>query len=292
MSAVGRNDAFSIVGGMPAARFVEGKVSRVTAPGQVFVACPTFDAGAEFGPVRYDGSPPAAGTAVVVAVMTGTTEAWIVSADAPVDYSGWAADYTAHDGETVRITGSHTVTLPTPRKGARVTVISYNGSGAAPVAVSAAPAIISGAGAGGTYILLGAPGAFATLLSDGVGWQIVEGEQNTGWLQLPLYPGYVNYAGGYQAPGYRKRGDVVTLRGLVTYTTISSYAIWTPVLLPVGCRPVGANLIFTTIGSYSGGNIAFRTDVQTNGDIVGSATSGVNWTGSYLSFSGIEFSIV
>lgn len=82
MSAVGRNDAFSVVGGMPAARFVQGRISRV-AGAQAFVTCPTFDAGAEFGPVRYDGARPPVGVDCVVAVMTGTTEAWLVSWDEP-----------------------------------------------------------------------------------------------------------------------------------------------------------------------------------------------------------------
>lgn len=83
---LGRNDAFSVVGGMPAARFVEGHVSRInssTVPPQVFITAPTFDAGAEFGPVRYSGAPPPVATGVIVAVVTGTTEAWIVSADLP-----------------------------------------------------------------------------------------------------------------------------------------------------------------------------------------------------------------
>lgn len=83
MSALGRNDAFSVVGGMPAARFVQGTISRVTA-GQVFVVCPTFDAGLEFGPCRYSGLAPTVGAGCVVAVMTGTTESWIVSWDGPL----------------------------------------------------------------------------------------------------------------------------------------------------------------------------------------------------------------
>lgn len=292
VSAVGRNDAFSVVGGMPAARFVEGHVSRVSAAGQVFVTCPTFDAGAEFGPVRYDGSPPAAGVAVVVAVMTGTTEAWIVSADAPVDYSGWDADYEAHDGETVRITGSHTVILPTPRKGARVTVIALNATGAGPVAVGCAPHVINGPGINGeTFLLLGTAGAFVTLLSDGNGWQIVGGAADSGWLPVPLFGGaFFNYGGGFQPCEYRKVGHEVDLHGLYYYVTHpSSYATWTPCQLPLGYRPVGANLIATCIGSYSGGNLAFRTDINTDGTITGATTSGVNWTGDFMSLTGLRF---
>lgn len=79
---LGRNDAFSVVGGAPTARFVDAKVSRVSGS-QVFVISATFDAGLEFGPCTYAGSAPAVGTPVLVAVMTGTTEAWIVAANMP-----------------------------------------------------------------------------------------------------------------------------------------------------------------------------------------------------------------
>lgn len=83
MSSLGRNDAFSVVGGAPAARFVEGHVSRVTGT-QVFVISPTFDSGAEFGPVRYSGRIPPVGAECLLAVVTATTEAWIISWDGPV----------------------------------------------------------------------------------------------------------------------------------------------------------------------------------------------------------------
>lgn len=81
MSSLGRSDAFSVVGGMPAARFIEGKISRV-AGSQAFVIAPGFDAGLEFGPVVYSGPTPVVGAFCVVAVMTGTTRAYLVQHDA------------------------------------------------------------------------------------------------------------------------------------------------------------------------------------------------------------------
>lgn len=80
MSSLGRNDAFSVIGGAPAARFIEGHISRVTA-GEAFVVSPTFDAGLEFGPCKFSGTAPPVGAECLVAVMTGTTIAWIVSWD-------------------------------------------------------------------------------------------------------------------------------------------------------------------------------------------------------------------
>lgn len=81
MSALGRSDAFSVVGGMPAARFIEGKISRVAGT-QAFVIAPGFDAGLEFGPVVYSGPTPIVGAFCVVAIMTGTTRAYLVQHDA------------------------------------------------------------------------------------------------------------------------------------------------------------------------------------------------------------------
>lgn len=78
---LGRNDFYGLLAA-PNVRVVEGVVSRVTA-GQAFVIAESFDDGLEFGPVRYSGAPPTAGAGCLVAVMTDTTEGWIISWDGP-----------------------------------------------------------------------------------------------------------------------------------------------------------------------------------------------------------------
>jgi hypothetical protein len=206
--------------------------------------------------------------------------------------------YTAVDGDHVLGTGSFTITLPDPGPtygaGKCIRVTSVNGTAAAPLTISTPGGAIVGPGivAAATSIVLGAPGAFVELQSDGTNWNVISGAQDTGWKALTLETGYSDYGGGFLGAAARKVGAFVKLRGLVKYTTISSYATWTPVTLPTGFRPITANLIFSTIGSYVGGtNLAFRTDVNTAGTVVGNASSGVNWTGDYFSLSGIEFSV-
>jgi hypothetical protein len=81
---LGRGDVFSVVGGAPNARIIEGTINRVDATThEAFVSAPSFDAGLEFGPCGYQGAPPTVGADCVVAVMTGTTKAWIISWDGP-----------------------------------------------------------------------------------------------------------------------------------------------------------------------------------------------------------------
>lgn len=79
---LGRNDAFAVIGGAPNARIVEGHVSRISGL-EIFVVSPTFDEGLEFGPVLYGGITPVIGSECIVAVMTGTTEAWLLSWSGP-----------------------------------------------------------------------------------------------------------------------------------------------------------------------------------------------------------------
>jgi hypothetical protein len=207
-----------------------------------------------------------------------------------------SALYTAVSGDYVLCTnGGYTITLPAPTAGRVVGVKAVTGqTGASPVTISTPSGAILGAGvvAAATTILLGFPGAYVTLQADGTNWHIIDGEQDTGWIAAPLAAGgYSNYGSTFTTCGYRKQGEWVTWRGLLQFSPISSYATWTPITtIPVGFRPA-ADEIFTTIGSYSGGQLAFRMDATASGTINGAATSGVNWTGAYLSLSGIRYAI-
>lgn len=58
--------------------------------------------------------------------------------------------------------------------------------------------------------------------------------------------------------------------------------------LPAGFRPA-AKEQFVCNGSYSAGNIAFVVEVATTGTVNVFSVSGVTWTGSGLSLSGIRF---
>lgn len=79
---LGRNDIYGVIGGAPNVRFVEGTIHRISAS-EIFVTSPVFDAGLEFGPVTYFGPTPTLGASCVVGIMTGTTEAFLMSWDGP-----------------------------------------------------------------------------------------------------------------------------------------------------------------------------------------------------------------
>lgn len=113
MSTLGRNDAFSVVGGAPNARIIEGHVSRISGL-EIFVVSPTFDAGLEFGPVQYGGNPPVLGAQCIVAVMTGTTEAWLLS------WSGPSAGGTPMTGAKLRSDANQPLT-PTIATNTKIT---------------------------------------------------------------------------------------------------------------------------------------------------------------------------
>jgi hypothetical protein len=86
---------------------------------------------------------------------------------------------------------------------------------------------------------------------------------------------------------------MVHVRGLCSYTPGGGpYAAWNIAQLPAWAFPKWQE-IFTCIGSYSGGQIAFRVDVLQNGVIQGSAANGVNYAApGYQSLSGIRYQAV
>lgn len=108
------------------------------------------------------------------------------------------------------------------------------------------------------------------------------------WYNLPLAPSVTFYGGLFDLPRYSKDdAGWVVVEGLVAYTA-GSYISWILATLPLGFRPKRTK-IFNCTGSYSGGPLGFRVDVQGDGIIIGQQTSGVPWTGGYQSLDGIRF---
>ena len=107
---------------------------------------------------------------------------------------------------------------------------------------------------------------------------------DSGWTAATLLNGWVAFGGTYAAPGYRKVGSIVYLRGVMKSGTGTA---GTPLLnLPAGVRPAFAGS-FTT-PSPDSPTIDARVDVNTNGNIViGSTLS----TTTYLALDGIQFFI-
>ena len=109
---------------------------------------------------------------------------------------------------------------------------------------------------------------------------IAELQAAPAWIALPFRSPWVNY-GTYETGGYRKIGDdIVQLRGLISR---NSSSITTIADLPVGYRPVTANLLLCVATGEP--NAYGRLDIYTTGQIVISALPT-----SWVNLSGIQFS--
>jgi hypothetical protein len=100
-------------------------------------------------------------------------------------------------GDTIRVAGSATVTGAAP-----ATVTAAGGKG------------INGLGlAAASTFKLGTPWAYAMLQYDGTNWQIIDGQQDTGWVALTLGSGVTSVDG--IALAVRLRGDMVDMKGAI-----------------------------------------------------------------------------
>jgi hypothetical protein len=102
------------------------------------------------------------------------------------------------------------------------------------------------------------------------------------WHAPVLAAGMTNYGGSYAPAGYRKVGDLVCLRGLVTIQSpaTTNYAMFT---LPAGYLP-GYVLVFTV--SLSGA--LARIDVDIDGRVIYNS-GGTLGAGSYLNLDQVRF---
>lgn len=138
-----------------------------------------------------------------------------------------SGNYTAVDGDIVEMSGAHTVTLPAPSTSQQtIGIQSVNGSGTAPCTITTPTGAIVGKGvaAAATSILLGAPGAYVVLHSDGTNWNIESGEQDTGWVAFAYNSGFAT-SNSYPIQ-WRLMGNRVELRGqFVTSSGFNNNAI-------------------------------------------------------------------
>jgi hypothetical protein len=101
------------------------------------------------------------------------------------------------------------------------------------------------------------------------------------WNQLNYSTGWTNYAGGFLIGGYRKLGDMVQLRGLITQVAGATSSMFT---LPVGYRPPG--IVIQSCLCSTG---QARYDIQSsNGNFVTSTTIAA---GNWVCIDGIQFSV-
>lgn len=120
-------------------------------------------------------------------------------------------------------------------------------------------------------------------------------EEDTGWVAPTLNSGWSNYGSGYLGAGYRRKGGLVHLRGLVKRSSIDSL---TPFTLPAGYRPSLAIIVPAVARSFlaSGGggdpdieDIAVRLNITAAGIVSCQYAAISGTTIPYLSLTGISF---
>lgn len=126
---------------------------------------------------------------------------------------------TAGDGQAILVAGSSavTITLPAHSSGQMVSVTNFSTGG-----TTVSGTLIQGVGlSSASSFPLGSVGAHAILLDDGTNWNLIAGQQDSGWQALTIVHG--NHPSGY-VPSARLQGDVVRLKGVVDATSSSGWA--------------------------------------------------------------------
>ena len=161
--------------------------------------------------------------------------------------------------------GTTTQQLPSPSVNAVVGILAASGSisGTNYVVVErTSGAVINTTGAwGATEVLLGTPGAFIFLQSDGTNWYRIAGDQDTGWVPMTLNTGNSIIAvPDWYTPAYRTQGDVTSMRGAAANngSSLSTGAVWASGL-PAPASDVGVSGSNFTI-AY--GSLAVNTSGQ------------------------------
>jgi hypothetical protein len=125
-------------------------------------------------------------------------------------------------GFSYQAAASVTMTLPaSPVLGDTIRVAAAAGvTGATPAVVTAAGGKgINGLGlAAASTFKLGTPWAYATLQYDGTAWQIIDGQQDTGWVALTLGTNITTFTSGYAAAA-KIVGNEVELSGSMKNNT-------------------------------------------------------------------------
>lgn len=106
------------------------------------------------------------------------------------------------------------------------------------------------------------------------------GVTDSGWQNASLLNGWTNFGGAYSTCAYRKIGNQVSLRGMVTGGTSTD---GTPVFtLPAGFRPPGYERFRPSASVAASERVVVRSDTG-QVEVFGLAS------GSNLGFSGINF---
>jgi len=115
----------------------------------------------------------------------------------------------------------------------------------------------------------------------------------TAWTAPTLMNSWSNLGSGYRTAGFRKVGDQVYLRGLVTHAgAIAPIAESTIFTLPVGFRPLWPEIFsVNTAGASGWGDGQARIIVGADGLVNVTSANANQFVHSYTSLAGIQFSV-
>ena len=186
-----------------------------------------------------------------------------------------AVNTNAASGNLYRATATATITLPGHSAGQVVGVINVSGT------TTVAGTSIQGVGlSAAASFTLGTPGAAAILVDDGTNWNIVAGQQDTGWVALTLTT--MTTVAGYYVPAVRVIGNMAYTRGLAQATgTITGGT--TCMTFPSVAWPASkTELPFAAIGAGAGATL------QTTGAL---AMAGNLSNGNNVMLDGLSYSL-
>jgi hypothetical protein len=190
--------------------------------------------------------------------------------------------YTSKAYDMVRCTtGTFTVNTPTAKQvGSLVGIVNY---GTGVVTVTASSGVIYGVGltsSGAASLKLGTPGAFVILYDDGTNYEVVAGEQDTGWTTVSVF---TNSWAVYTSLtiAYRLTGNILRLRGAAAGGANGTAAF----TLPAGFRPQTALNIPTAVASSAYGTSSAA--IATSGVV----TLTFGGTLTYMGLDGLSFTV-
>lgn len=170
--------------------------------------------------------------------------------------------YAAVNNDLVIPSANITVTTPAA---AATAVFGVAPQSSAVTTVTAATGVIFGPGctnAGAASIVV-ASNSYVVLESDGTNWNIVAGQQDSGWNLIANGSMSNSWVNGSPVFAYRLVGDVVELRGQVVGGTANATAF----TLPAGFRPLQA------FGTATSGAAASLVNITSAGVVTFSASA-------------------
>lgn len=189
---------------------------------------------------------------------------------------------TALSGQAIITTGSSavTVTLPTNTKGAMVAVMNRSTGG-----TTVSGSNIQGTGlSSASSFPLGTVGASAVLLADGTNWNIIAGQQDTGWVALT--PGTSITASTSPVAAARLVGDKVYYRG--SLTTATSFAGPNVLLATIAAGATATALTPSYAGNFTAPTQVSSTYSNVSLDIFNSTGLNIYAIGALASGVGIN----